>query len=72
METTRYGPIGASIFLNVYAYRVLGDRSIELSQTATLTGDNLPLDVYTADWEHEIEPWMYRGGLGIRFHWLGN
>jgi hypothetical protein len=28
-------------------------------------------DTYTASWSFEVEEWAYRGGLGIRLHWLG-
>ncbi len=28
-------------------------------------------DTYRATWNHEIDPWMYRLKLGIRFHYLG-
>lgn len=29
-------------------------------------------DTYTADWSFAVNPWAYRGGIGIRFHWIGN
>jgi hypothetical protein len=28
-------------------------------------------DTYTASWEFDVQDWGYRGGIGIRLHWLG-
>ena len=27
--------------------------------------------VYSADWSFEVDPWLYRVGLGLRFRWTG-
>ncbi len=32
----------------------------------------LPEETFTANWSFEVDPWMYRVGLGLRFHWLGS
>ena len=112
MEAGRFGPIGVSVFANISAFHILGNRSIEFSSSLdcpafdpgnptggcaanilepvdlnnldVLTpvldadfryGNDVPLedtaDTYSADWSFEVDDWGYRGGLGIRFHWLG-
>ncbi len=70
VDTVRYGPVGASLFLGGGAYRNLGDRTIGLSTSQTFT-DQLGNDVATADFEAEVDPWIYRAHVGIRFQWLG-
>jgi hypothetical protein len=32
---------------------------------------NIGADTYTGDFEFSVDPWAYRAGVGIRFHWLG-
>lgn len=33
---------------------------------------SLPADTYTARWSHEVDPWLFRAMVGVRFSWLGN
>jgi hypothetical protein len=70
MDTIRYGPVGASLFLGGNFYRTLGDRTISFSDSAAFM-DQLGNDVATAEWEVEVDPWIYRAHVGIRFQWLG-
>jgi hypothetical protein len=76
MDTFRWGPIGASLYVDGHAYKILGDRKVEWSDSVffpaqTGGGGSLPPTTYTADWSFEVHPWMFRAGLGMRFHWLG-
>ena len=75
MDAGRFGSIGASVYLGAHFYRVLGDRDVDLSADSGIVGNNPPdgvrPDRYIADWKFKMDPWMYRAGLGIRFHWLG-
>ena len=71
MDVGRYGPLGVSLFLGGRAYRVLGDRKIAFSASETFN-DQLGMDRAVADFEAEVDPWMYRANLGIRFLWLGS
>jgi hypothetical protein len=32
---------------------------------------DIAADTYTADFSFSVDPILYRGGVGIRFHWLG-
>ncbi|HEY8153574.1 MAG TPA: hypothetical protein VII72_05540 [Myxococcota bacterium] len=65
-----YGWLGVSLFLGGRAYRTLGDRTIEFG-TSQAVVDQLGSDVAFANWEVEVDPWMYRAHVGIRFQWLG-
>jgi hypothetical protein len=33
--------------------------------------NGLPADTYTASWSFEVDPWLFRAGVGVRFHWFG-
>lgn len=70
MDTVRYGPVGASLFLGGAFYRTLGDRTIGFSDSEAFN-DQLGMDTATAEWQIEVDPWMYRAHVGIRFQWLG-
>lgn len=82
MDAFRWGPIGASFFLDAYAYRILGTRSVRFnSDRVTLTGaDDVPADpsqglapdTYNAAFTWSADPWLFRGGVGLRLHWLGS
>jgi hypothetical protein len=73
MDTVRYGPVGASLFLGGGFYRTLGDRTISFTATQIEPPDPpfFGMDVATAQWEVEVDPWIYRAHVGIRFQWLG-
>jgi hypothetical protein len=71
MDAVRYGPLGISLFVGAGAYAILGDRSISFSATQSYD-DVLGDDTAQADFEVEVDPWMYRANLGVRFHWLGS
>jgi hypothetical protein len=70
MMVGRFGPIGSSLFIDAHAYRILGDRSVFLSDSASFD-DVLGTDDYNAAWSFEVDPWMLRAGAGVRFQWLG-
>jgi hypothetical protein len=80
MDTGRFGPIGSSLFLGVRGYRILGDRSFsfgtvkDFPQTRTDDGSEIVFGPETdiGRFEVKVDPWMFRGHLGIRFHWLGS
>jgi hypothetical protein len=80
MDTGRYGPLGVSLFMGGRAYAVLGDRKISFGASKTFTdqvsdpGVDPPVktDRATAQFEVEVDPWIYRAHVGIRFHWLGS
>ncbi len=70
MDAVRYGPLGVSLFLGGRAYRVLGDRTFGFGASQSFD-DQLGMDVAVAAWEVEVDAWMYRAHVGIRFQWLG-
>ncbi len=71
MDTIRYGPVGASLFVGGSFYRTLGDRTIGFSDSETFNDQLGMNDRADAEWEIEVDPWMYRAHVGIRFQWLG-
>jgi hypothetical protein len=71
MDVGRYGPLGVSLFGGARAYRILGDRSFDFDASQAFD-DQLGNDVATADFEVEVNPWIYRANVGIRFQWLGS
>jgi len=72
LETVRFGPIGTTLFLGGDAFRVLGKRSLEFSQSTMISGDGMGSDSYAASWSYEADPWVFRTGIGMRFHWIGS
>ena len=75
MDTGRFGPIGSSLFLGGRAYYTLGDRDITFV-TSQIYEDQLgggadDPDVAIAGFNVEVDPWLYRVHVGIRFQWLG-
>ena len=69
MDAARWGPIGAALFLGGGAYYVVGDREIAFGVTEP-AGNGV--DVATARFKVEVDPWMFRAHVGIRFQWLGS
>jgi len=74
MEVGRFGAIGASLFLGGRAYKVLGDTKIEMSASQDFVdeGGDLVAGQANGDFEVELDDWIYRADLGIRFSWLGS
>jgi len=71
MDTGRYGPLGVSLFLGGRAYYIPGDRSFSFA-TSQSFDDPVGMDVAGAQFGVDIEPWMFRAHVGIRFLWLGS
>jgi hypothetical protein len=73
VDTGRFGPLGVSLFLGGLAYRILGDRTIAFGTiTEPITDDVGTDDVAFGSFEVEVDPWMFRAHVGIRFNWLGS
>lgn len=71
MDAARWGPIGAALYIGGGAYYVLGDREIKFSATKSYD-DQLGMDVSTARFKVEVDEWLFRAHVGIRFQWLGS
>jgi hypothetical protein len=71
MDTGRYGPLGVSLFMGGRAYAIVGDRTISFGTEETYD-DQLGTDRAAARFEVEVDRWIYRAHVGIRFHWLGS
>ena len=66
VDLGRKGAFKPTVYLDASFYRVLGDRTVELSHAGS--------DEYgteTADWTMTVDPWAYRIGLGLRIAWIG-
>jgi hypothetical protein len=84
MEVGKFGPIGASLFIGGAAYKILGKRDVSFANSVSFEagepvgvlpgGDGLDLgaDTYNGDWSYEVDPWLYRARVGLRFQWLGD
>ena len=71
MDAAKIGPIGVSLFLGGRAYAIVGDRTMSFS-TSKSFDDQLGMGVAIGQFEVEVDPWMYRAHVGIRFQFLGN
>jgi hypothetical protein len=65
-EPDSWGPILVSAFIEAAYYRTLGDRKVNISDSETLTGNNLPPDTYLGRWGIEVDKYFWRAGVGIR------
>ena len=66
------GPFMLSLFANGRGIKVLGDRKVEFSDSSDRDrpGDDPEYDHVRRDWEFEKKPWIFGGGVGVRFRWL--
>ena len=63
-DAGRAGPFILSLYLSGQAYRVLGDRDV------TFEGPPADLGSEGATFDFEVDPWEYRGGVGLRFRFV--
>jgi hypothetical protein len=61
-DTGRLGPLIISLFMMGRGYRYASD----LGYTFTDTNERGEF----ATWTYDIDPWLWRAGLGIRFRWV--
>jgi hypothetical protein len=74
MDAARAGPFMLSLFVSGQAYRMLGNRDVELEDTQLVeVPDGNPTtpasQEVSAEWSFHPHAWSYRGGLGLRFRW---
>jgi hypothetical protein len=53
------------------AYAIVDDRTISFG-TQEVYDDQLGTDRAAGRFEVEVDRWLYRAHVGIRFHWLGS
>ncbi|MGH7337292.1 MAG: hypothetical protein ACREI7_06935, partial [Myxococcota bacterium] len=72
MDTGRFGPYSVSLFVGGGGYYLIGDRSLAFHAVGTAGPDAVgdPVD-YHADFTFRANPWLYRGGVGVRLSWVG-
>jgi hypothetical protein len=82
LDVGRRGPVAPSLYFEGHAYRLLGDRKTDLSDsdsqqcepgpgTTAFCPALLPPATYEANWRFKAKPWIYRIGMGMRFRWIG-
>jgi hypothetical protein len=71
MDTGRLGPLGTSLFMGARFYRTVGGRKVQFDSEIETFDDELGQDSSQAQFHFEVDEWMYRIGVGLRFQWLG-
>lgn len=71
MEIGRVGQFVPSLFFGARFYKILGDRKIALSDGPDSFSDVVGNDEARARFGFEVDPWIYRLGVGLRVTWLG-
>jgi outer membrane protein W len=71
MDAGQYGSLGAALFIGGRAYAVLGDRTMSFGTEETYD-DQLGMDRAVAQFNVEVDPWMFRAHVGLRLQWLGS
>jgi hypothetical protein len=76
MDTARAGPFMITLFAGAQGVHLIGDTEVKFSDEQVLTNppftsplrpNNQPI---SASWSFEKEPWMYSGGIGVRFRFV--
>ncbi len=70
IETGGVRSLATSVYISGGAYRVLSDERLDMSATG-FDSDGTTF-IYDADWTAEIDPWIYRANVGMRFRWTGS
>ena len=65
-EASRFGPFQISVFAAAQAYYRLDDEVVVTASGEFSDGSGL----LTVRSTYERDPWDYRAGVGVRFHWL--
>lgn len=75
IDAGRVGPLGLSVFVGGQAYRILGNDDEQfkaifddgVTMPAAGFGPPAPLE---GNFSVEVDPWLFRGGVGFRMKWL--
>lgn len=62
---------GASVFIGGAAHRIVGNRDVAFSRTATAPNQGGVIESFAANWTADVDPWIYTAGLGVRLRWKG-
>jgi hypothetical protein len=83
MDAGRFGSIGVSLFMGARAYLIVDDRTISFRTGKFFPERRSDLDdppdrvIFEQEtdvgaFEVEVDPWIFRAHVGIRFQWLGS
>jgi hypothetical protein len=64
--------LSASVFISGGVYRVLSDRKVDVEMTANPSRTGLPFYFFETKFTAELDPWIYRANVGLRFKWKGS
>ena len=79
IDAARAGPVMVSLYVSGQAYHFLGDLDVSFSDSQErVLGQGCtppflcrpPVSPETASWQFEKKRWAFRGGVGLRFHWM--
>lgn len=74
MDTLRAGPFMLALFAGGQAYKMLGDRKVDMQAEEQIDDPTLRPPGETqnaiADFTFEKNPWSFSGSVGLRFRWL--
>ncbi|GEM_PF-5539471 len=63
----RFGPFHASFFARAAGYRIVGDRTVNMTQFVSFN-DAFGIETYEGRWRTRAAKWAYRVNLGVRIH----
>jgi len=75
MDTGRIGPLGTSLSIGASAYKILGNRNVDLTTSTSYPDTGIPgigASTASAQFHFDVEDWAYRAFLGLRLQWLGS
>jgi hypothetical protein len=64
--------VGASVFIEGGAFRILSDHDVEFSGNTSAPNPTTGApQFFRATWTADVDPWIYRGSIGVRLRWGG-
>ena len=71
LDLGRQWQLRPTIYLDLYAYRLLTNRTTVLRDSVTIEDLLGGPDTYSARWLFQTNEWLFRGGAGVRVRWIG-
>jgi hypothetical protein len=69
-DASRIGPFQLSIFGRAAGYRFLGNLDHALTAGSAYCDPSNFANTECVRWRIELDPWLWRAGMGIRFRWI--
>ena len=68
VEPDPWGPVLVGAFIEGAYYRTIGDRDVNITDSQTLSGNNLPTETYLGRWGMRVDQEFWRAAVGIRVY----